>query len=137
MRRAILLSVLLGASMLPRVSAAGDGFDGKWATTLTCEKFQGAQSFTYHFDGVVKNGHYSGVYGTVGEPASLELEGEIAEDGSAMLQATGWTGEKAYVPGNSLPKGTKFQYKVKAQFTGQSGTGMRVQGRPCSFAFQK
>jgi hypothetical protein len=35
------------------------------------------------------------------------------------------------------PAGTDFGYHVDAKFSGDSGTGKRVEGRPCDVTFAK
>jgi hypothetical protein len=77
------------------------------------------------------------LHGTEGEPGFLLIEGKIADDGTARLYAEGRTGSKEYVPGRDTPSGTEFGYHIKAQFNDRSGTGTRVEGRPCTFEFDK
>jgi hypothetical protein len=123
--------------LLPVVANAASRFDGKWETVLTCEPFKDARGFSWEFTSEVKDGKLRGVYGTEHLPASIRVEGPIAEDGSGQLIATVWTGDKAYVPGQDTPKGTEFTYRVKAEFKDAEGKGTRIEGRPCSYVFKK
>jgi len=121
----------------PIVADAASRFDGKWETVLTCEPFKDARGFSWQFTSEVKDGKLRGVYGTEHLPASIRVEGPIADDGSAQLIATVWTGDKVYVPGNDTPKGTEFTYRIKAEFKDVEGKGTRIEGRPCSYSFKK
>jgi hypothetical protein len=111
-------------------------FDGKWQTTVTCSAIGDAQAFTWRFISEVKDGNLRGLQGVEGKPASLLIEGTIGEDGVGRLYATGHTGQKQYVPGDT-PVGTEFNYHIRSQFGDRTGTGTRVEGRPCSFEFEK
>jgi len=133
-------SLLLAAFVLlalPSVSLAGEGFDGKWLTTVSCEASRDALGYSFRFVSEVKNGNLRGLHGTEGQPSSLVIEGRIEADGSANLYATGRTGSKEYVPGRDTPRGTEYSYNIQAHFKGSTGTGTRVEGRPCSFRFEK
>jgi hypothetical protein len=85
----------------------------------------------------VKGGVFHGEQGIVGEPSSLQIDGKIAADGSAKLYAKGRTGSKEFVPGRDTPMGTSYGYNINAHFEGSTGTGTRVEGRPCSLQFVK
>jgi hypothetical protein len=124
--------------VLPTVSlAAGTkSFDGLWLTTLSCPAAQDAPSYSHQFDSTVKNGVLYGVYGTIGQATSLELGGSIAPDGTAKLFVKGRTGSTEYEEPNT-PRGTPYSYSVDAHFAGASGTGTRVEKRPCTFQFTK
>jgi hypothetical protein len=138
MRNSVRLFTAITLFLLPAVSlAGGDRFDGKWLTTVSCDPSRGALGFSYRFVGEVKDGNYRGLHGTEGEPGFLLIEGKIAGDGTATLYAEGRTGSKEYVPGRDTPIGTEFGYHIKAQFNDRSGTGTRVEGRPCTFEFDK
>jgi hypothetical protein len=133
-------SLLLAAFVLlalSSVSLAGEGFDGKWLTTASCEASRDALGYSFRFVSEVKNRNLRGLHGTEGQPSSLLIEGKIEADGSANLYATGRTGSKEYVPGRDTPRGTEYSYNIQAHFKGTTGTGTRVEGRPCSFRFEK
>ena len=123
--------------ILPSVSVAGEPFDGKWLTTVSCENARDALGYSFRFVSEVQDGKLHGLHGTEGQPSSLLIEGKIDGDGSAKLYATGRTGSKEYVPGRDTPRGTEYSYSIDAHFKGTKGTGTRVEGRPCSFQFEK
>jgi hypothetical protein len=112
-------------------------FDGQWLTTVSCANYRGALGYAYQFVGTVKDGKFHGLHGTEGQPGSLVIDGPIAADGKASLSGNGRTGSKEYVPGRETPRGTEYSYNIDAQFAGATGTGERVEGRPCSFKFAK
>ena len=124
---------LLGASF----AADKQRFDGDWMTTVSCPAARDALGYSYRFTSTVKDGVLHGLHGTEGQPGSLELDGTITPDGTAPLYAKGRTGSKEYVPGRDTPRGTEYGYNVDAHFSGASGSGTRVEGRPCSFKFAK
>jgi len=133
-------TVILAALVLlvsPGVSFAGEGFDRKWLTTVSCEASRDALGYSFRFVSEVKDGNFRGLHGTEGQPSSLLIEGKIDADGAAKLYATGRTGSKEYVPGRDTPRGTEYSYSIRAQFKGTTGTGTRIEGRPCSFRFEK
>jgi len=137
MRLSLRLLTLSAVLFLPGVSIAGERFDGRWLTTLTCEPLQDALGFSWNFVSEVKDGHLLGIYGTEGQPASIRIDGHIAEDGSATLHAAGKTGYKQYVPGQQMARGTDFGYDISAQFHDRDGKGTRLEGRPCSYTFKR
>jgi len=134
---ATLLLVALTLLVSPRASVAGESFDGKWLTTVSCEASRDALGYSFRFVSELKDGNFRGLHGTEGQPSSLLIEGKIDADGAAKLYATGRTGSKEYVPGRDTPRGTEYSYNIKAQFKGTTGAGTRVEGRPCSFRFEK
>ena len=123
--------------ILPSVSLAGEPFDGKWLTTVSCESARDALGYSFRFVSEVKDGNLRGLHGTEGQPSSLLIEGKIDADGTGKLYATGRTGSKEYVPGRDTPRGTDYIYSIDAHFKGTNGTGTRIEGRPCSFQFEK
>src|SRR5580658_9761339 len=114
MRRFSVRVAIFAVLLYPVVADATSRFDGKWDTVLTCEPFKDARGFSWEFNSEVKDGKLHGVFGIEGHPASLRIEGPIADDGAAHLNAHVWAGEKVYVPGNDTPKGTEFIYRIKA-----------------------
>jgi hypothetical protein len=133
----ILALLIFTLWILPGVSLARESFDGKWLTTVSCENARDALGYSFRFVSEVKDGKLRGLHGTEGEPSSLLIEGKIDADGAAKLYATGRTGSKEYVPGRDTPRGTEYSYSIDAHFKGAKGTGTRVEGRPCSFQFEK
>lgn len=135
--RHVLLAVFL--LLPPHFSTASDTqpFDGKWLTSISCANFRDALGFSYQFVSTVKDGLFHGLHGTEGEPGSLQIDGTIPADGKASLYAKGRTGSKEYVPGRDTPRGTEYGYNIDAHFDSSTGTGTRVEGRPCSLKFAK
>ncbi len=123
--------------IVPVGMAAGGRFDGKWLTTVSCAGTRGALGYSYRFESEVKDGNFHGLHGTEGQPGSLLIDGKIEADGTAKLFATGRTGSKEYVPGRDTPRGTEYNYSIEAHFNDKTGTGKRIEGRPCSLEFEK
>ncbi len=131
------LLVAFALLILPGVLLGGESYDGKWLTTVSCESARDALGYSFRFVSEVKDGNLRGLHGAEGQPSSLLIEGKIDADGTAKLYATGRTGSKEYVPGRDTPRGTEYSYSIEAHFKGTKGTGTRVEGRPCSFQFEK
>jgi hypothetical protein len=111
--------------------------DGIWQTMVSCPAARDALGYSYRFVSTVKDGIFHGLHGTAGEPGSLQIDGKIGADGTAKLYANGRTGSKEYVPGRDTPRGTEYGYNIDAKFEGTTGTGTRIEGRPCTFQFEK
>jgi hypothetical protein len=137
MRSAMVVFAAIVLQVLPAASFAEEPFDGKWLTTVSCEGARDALGYSFRFVSEVKNGKFRGLHGTEGKPSSLLIEGTVSADGTAKLYATGRTGSKEYVPGRDTPRGTEYSYSIEAHFKGSTGTGARVEGRPCSLQFEK
>ncbi len=129
------LTVLL-LVISPGILAAGE-FDGKWLTTVSCSAARDALGYSYRFVSEVKDGNFRGLHGTEGQPSSLLIEGKVSDEGTGKLYATGRTGSKEFVPGRDAPRGTEYSYSIEAHFRGATGSGTRVEGRPCTFRFEK
>jgi len=129
------LPALLGLALLPYGALAGQPFDGAWQTTVSCAAARDALGYSFRFTSEVKNGAFRGLHGTEGEAASLLITGTIAPDGSAKLYGLGRTGSKEYVPGRDTPRGTEYGYNIAAHFQGATGSGTRLEGRPCTLEF--
>jgi hypothetical protein len=111
-------------------------FDGTWDTVLSCENAGRALGYSYRFPSAVKEGALRGENGTKGKPGWLQLEGNILSDGSAKIDADGLVGSSDAALGK-LSSGTPYHYTIAANFSGESGTGKRVEGRACSVTFTK
>jgi len=135
-KNALLALVLL---FLLNVSLASDKqrFDGKWLTTVSCPNARGALGYSYQFMSTVTDGVLHGLHGTEGAPGSLQIDGTIPPDGNGSLYAKGRTGSKEYVVGKDTPVGTEYGYDIEAHFGDSTGTGTRLEGRPCSLKFVK
>jgi len=116
--------------------AADDHFDGTWDTVLSCENAAGALGYSFKFPSMVKNGALHGEKGTKGKPGWLQLDGKILVDGSARIYADGLVGAAEAAVGHR-PAGTQYGYHIEAKFSDDSGTGKRVEGRPCTVEFTK
>ena len=131
--------VTLSLILQPGIASAVDTqrFDGMWQTTVSCAAARDALGYSFRFVSTVKEGVFHGVHGTPGEPGSLQIDGRIAADGTGKLYANGRTGSKEYVPGRDTPRGTEYGYNINAKFEGATGTGTRLEGRPCTLQFEK
>ena len=142
MRKAVRLVVVCALVLLPGISRAGEHFDGKWLTKLTCPAKGKTEGYTWQFPGVVTAGNFHGEHGTAGEPGYLLIEGKIADDGTAKLSASGLVASRKYARGVFTSQGSDYSYNIKAQFKETEGTGTRneglgIVGRPCTFEFVK
>jgi hypothetical protein len=137
MQRSTGVLTAIALMILPGLSLAEEPFDGKWQTTVSCEAARDALGYSFRFVSEVKQGKFRGLYGTEGKPSSLLIEGTVSADGTGKLYATGRTGSKEFVPGRDAPRGTEYSYSIEAHFKGATGTGTRVEGRPCSLQFEK
>ncbi len=136
-RRRLLLTLCMALVPLSASRAADKGpFDGTWDTTVSCGNAQGAVGYSYRFSSVVKEGQLHGERGTKGQPGWLQLDGKIQPDGTAKFYANGLVGASEAAVGHR-PAGSDFGYHVDAKFSGESGTGKRVEGRPCDVTFAK
>ena len=137
---ALFLSVL--AFVLLPASIAADRFDGNWQTKLTCPARGNTEGYTWQFVSVIKDGALHAERGAAGEPGYLQIEGKVAQDGSAKLNAKGIVASRQYARGIFTGKGDGYSYGIKAQFKDTQGSGTRneglgVVGRPCTFEFSK
>ena len=69
------------------------------------------------------------------------IDGKIADDGSAKLEAKGHVSQN-HAHGVFAMKGNNYSYNIKAHFEETKGTGTRdagdgILGRPCTFEFVK
>jgi hypothetical protein len=136
----LISSIAFAQSEAPGAKAAR--FDGKWLTKLTCPPKGNTEGYTLQFDSVIENSNYRGERGTAGEGGYLLVEGKIAKDGSAKLEANGIVAARKYARGPLAHEGEEYSYKVKAQFQDTEGTGTRdeglgIVGRACKFEFVK
>jgi hypothetical protein len=111
-------------------------FDGSWDTILSCTNSNGALGYSFDFVSIVKDGVLHGAKGEQGKAGWLTLDGNIQKNGSANLYVQGLVGAAPYAVGQR-PAGSAYGYHLDSKFSGESGTGTRVEGRPCSAAFTK
>jgi hypothetical protein len=129
----LVLATLLLASLC---AADQHPFDGTWDTTVSCENAAGALGYSYRFDSIVKDDVLHGEKGDKGKPGFFQLDGKIAPDGTARFYADGLVGAAETAVGH-LRAGTRYNYHVDAKFSGDSGSGKRVEGRPCTVEFNR
>jgi hypothetical protein len=142
-------SWLAPASMLSALSALAvtssfaaeqaTPFDGHWNITMVCPPHNDddeAKGYTHRFPAEVVNGQLHATHGTEGEPGWHLLTGPIADDGSATLRLEGIVNNPNYAI-NKAQRGHAYKYRVRAQFDKSSGTGQRLTGRTCTFAFKR
>ncbi len=142
MRKTVRYFVVCALVLLPAVSFAGDRFDGKWLTTLTCPAKGNTEGYTWKIPSVVTAGNFRGERGTADQPGYLLITGPIKDDGSAKLTANGIVVSRKYARGVFAHGGEEYSYNIKAQFKETEGTGSRDEGlglvgRPCTFEFVK
>jgi hypothetical protein len=128
--------VLACASSGPEAQQAHRRFDGTWNTILSCVNSNGALGYSFEFPSIVAHDVLHGEKGTKGEPGWLTIDGRIQEDGAADLYANGLVGAAAFAVGQR-PAGTSYGYHIDAKFSGDSGSGHRVEGRPCTVTFAR
>lgn len=128
------LAISLTAFAVP--AAAEGRFDGTWETIVSCENASGALGYSYKFSSIVKDSVLHGEKGTKGKPGWFQLDGKVQADGSAKFYADGLVGASEAAVGH-IPAGSEYGYHVDAKFSEDSGTGKRVEGRPCSVTFTK
>jgi TIR domain len=121
---------------LPAKPLVAGSFDGIWITTISCPAAAGALGVSYQFDSQVKNGLFHGSRGIEGKPGWLTLDGKIQSNGAVDIYAKGIVNSSVFAAGN-VPTGTDYGYHVTGRLAGSSGTGNRVEGRPCTLTFDK
>jgi hypothetical protein len=136
------LFVVSALILVPGVSIAVERFDGNWQTRLTCPPKGNTEGYTWQFPAIVENSNFRGEHGTAGEKGYLLLEGQIKNDGSAKLSASGIVTSRKYARGVFAHGGADYSYDVNAQFKETEGTGTRseglgIVGRTCTFEFVK
>ncbi len=136
--RIVAVGVLL---LLPGASVAGSRYDGDWVTHLACEAHGETPAYKFEFPSTIKDGVFHGQHGEEGGPGYLVIDGKIADDGSAKLEAKGHVTQN-HAHGVFALKGNAYGYTIKARFGETRGTGTRdegagILGRPCTFEFVK
>ena len=142
MLKAVRLTLVGAMVFVPGLLIAGEHFDGKWQTTLTCPQKGSTEGYTWKFPSVIENGNLRGEHGTAGQPGYLLVEGPVKEDGSAKLSANGIVASRQYARGGFAHEGGNYSYNIKATFKEATGSGVRdeglgIVGRPCTFDFVK
>jgi hypothetical protein len=127
------------APVAPASAPTTNRFDGDWTIRIDCPpdaEHAGAKGDSVDFPASVLNGRLFGSRGPQGAQGSLQVEGTIAPDGSATLQAHGRTAGADDTANKPAP-GTAYSYDIQARFDGASGTGKRQQQRACDVAFTR
>jgi len=118
-------------------SAHAASFEGTWSVLQVCETTsEGARGYTWRYDADVKNGHFVGQYRNKGQAPSMTLEGQIRADGTAILKASGISGDAEHNV-KFAPAQTPISFQVSAKFEGGKGSGSRLGSRACKFTFSK
>jgi hypothetical protein len=122
---------------MARAAGAASPYDGSWVTTVSCAAARDALGYSFRFVSTVTDGAIHGQRGEPGKPSSFQIDGRLGPDGSGRLYVKGYTGSKEFVPGRDTPRGTDYGYDVDARFEADHGTGVRVEGRPCTLVFER
>jgi len=132
------LTVLMACC--PLAQAQASRFDGAWNVVLTCpahhEDDDDAKGYVHRFGGKVVDGELSATHAKEGEPGWHFLHGRIKTNGEANLRLEGIVNNAKYAI-NDAQRGKPYSYRVKARFDDKTGTGRRLSGRDCSFAFSR
>jgi hypothetical protein len=123
------------ADLILSGSSGGKTFDGAWQTTWTCTNVGQYPGYSYRFEGEVKDGAFHGVKGVKGQPSSMVLDGKIMSDGMAAFYGEIIVGSSVVALGAA--RGTPSDFHALAHFDRRSGSGKRVEGRPCTLTFEK
>ena len=135
-RSSLLALCALGAWVCAAAGAPHHHFDGSWTTVLSCPNARGALGYSFEFPATIRDDVLHAQKGTQGEPGWLQIDGVIGADGAANLYAKGLVGAAPYAVGER-PAGTEYGYHIDAHFAAASGSGQRVEGRPCSVTFTR
>jgi len=136
MKHIVLGALLATVSFTPCLAGDNDRFDGTWDTVLSCKNRDDALGYSFRFPAVVKDGVLHAEKGEEGKPGWLTIDGKIKPDGAADLYADGIVGASQFAVGGR-PAGTKYGYHIDTKFSGDEGTGHRVEGRHCDAEFTK
>jgi hypothetical protein len=111
-------------------------FDGRWDVTVSCPDASSARGYTRLLSATVRDGAFRAEDQATGRPNWLLIDGDIAADGKATLNARGLTGDSVYTINGAKP-GSPYFYTIDAQFERNRGTGKRNELRPCAVTFAK
>ena len=125
----------LASSDAPTKTGGGK-FDGAWDLNLSCPSAGKSAAYSRSMAVTIKDGALRSEFLNPGSPGWLLITGEIEADGKARLAAKGLTGDPAYTV-NKAKSGTPYGFTIDAQFDGASGTGKRIEIRPCDLKFAR
>lgn len=142
MKKAVSILVIGVLAFAAKGNSVGDSLDGNWMTTLTCPAKGNTEGYTWKIPSTITGGQFHAERGTAGQPGYLVIDGLIAADGSAKLNANGIVASRQYARGLFAHSGADYSYTVKAHFKGDTGSGVRdaglgIEGRPCTFDFAR
>jgi hypothetical protein len=103
---------------------------------LSCPNSNGALGYSFELPSSIKDGVLHGEKGDKGKAGWLQIDGKVPPDGKADLYARGLVGAAQFAVGQR-PAGTEYGYHLAVEFTATSGTGHRVEGRPCTVSFTR
>ncbi len=115
---------------------ARGALDGIWEVTQTCAPSKDANGYKSTFNGRVQDGRLTASRGDPGKPGYLKLEGNVGPDGTSTIAADGISGHSSLTVGRA-PPGLAYTFTIAAKFAATSGTGSRIELRPCDFTFRK
>lgn len=137
---AIALFVCSGACVPGSTAAAERPYDGRWAVLLVCPDTQDrsglVKGYEYSFSVSVKDGALQGEYGAPGHPASVAYTGQVGDDGTLEIKATGNTGRSDFSVGK-VAQGTQYGYTMQGRLEGSRGQATRRELRPCTANFSR
>lgn len=128
-------ALLAMANLILKEPATGKNFDGTWQTMWTCPNVGQYPGYSYQWSGQVTGGVYHGIRGVKGQPSSMVLDGKIEADGAAAFFGEIIVGSS--LVGLGAARGTPSDFHAIATFERSSGSGRRIEGRPCSLLFQR
>ena len=136
---ATLLLVCSGVC-LAEATAAERPYDGRWAVLLVCPDTQDrtglVKGYQYSFSVSIKDGALQGEYGAPGHPASVAYTGQVGDDGTLEIRATGNTGRSDFSVGK-VAQGTQYNYTMQGRLEGSRGQATRRELRPCTATFSR
>jgi hypothetical protein len=135
---AAVVVMLASSTVLAQTTPASAArFDGDWLVTISCPnntERSAARGYKLQFPARVSDGRIVGERGNEDGPGWLRIEGKIGDDGKALLDAHGRTGDPEFAV-KQPPPASRFSYHIEAQFDGRHGTGRRLEQRVCDFEF--
>ena len=137
---AMALGALFAACVTHAAEPSEHPFDGRWSVVLVCsdttDKNGLVKGYQYVFSVSVREGAIQGEYGAPGHPASVSYAGQVSDDGTLEIKATGNTGRSEYSVGK-VASGTGYGYTLKGKLMGERGQATRSEVRPCTATFSK
>jgi hypothetical protein len=137
---AMALLVCASALMPELASAAGLPYDGRWSVLLVCpdttDKSGLVKGYEYSFTVSIREGALQGEYGAPGHPASVVYTGQVGNDGTLEIKATGNTGRSEYSVGK-VAQGTQYGYTMRGKLEQSRGQATRRELRPCTATFSR